>query len=289
MKIGVIAELLRRPSVLESIDYAAELGIAGVQFFAGHHGNGADFTKITDAELQQIRERCAQRKLTISAVCGDICGKSFQVPHEAPVRVAVSRLVLEKTARLGCRVMTTHIGCIPDNINDPVYPVMVTHVREAAEYAASLGITFAIETGPELADVLRRFIEDVDSRGLGVNLDPANLRGVSAEDPVYAVQRLAPYIVHTHAKDAINTHIGSSGAFYKMRNLDGSLRTYSARPAGFQEVPLGQGQVDWDAYLDALKEIGYDGFLTVERECGDDPVADIKTAIGFLKGKLANR
>ena len=57
--------------------------------------------------------------------------------------------------------------------------------------------------------------------------------------------------------------------------------------AGFKEVPLGEGEVDWDAYLGALREVGFDGFLTIERECGADPTADIKTAVAFLKEKLA--
>ncbi len=164
---------------------------------------------------------------------------------------------------------------------------MVRSVREAADYAHSKGCVFAIETGPELADVLKAFIEAVNSPGLGINLDPANLRGVSGEDPVYAVQVLAPYIVHTHAKDAINTHVGSSARFYGLRNPDGTRRNITARAAGFQEVPLGQGQVPWDEYLAELKKVGYEGYLTIERECGEDPVGDITMAVGFLQDKLA--
>lgn len=55
---------------------------------------------------------------------------------------------------------------------------------------------------------------------------------------------------------------------------------------GFKEVPLGEGQVNWDKYIAALKEIGFDGFLTIERECGDDPAADIVLAVDFLRSKL---
>ena len=55
---------------------------------------------------------------------------------------------------------------------------------------------------------------------------------------------------------------------------------------GFQEVPLGEGEVDWKGYLHALKDIGFDGFLTIERECGEDPAADIVSAVLFLKSQL---
>ena len=145
----------------------------------------------------------------------------------------------------------------------------------------------AIETGPELAGVLKRFLEDVNCPALKINLDPANLRGVACEDPVYAVLTLAEHIVHTHAKDSINLYVGSPERFYGMRNPDGSRREYSARPSGFKEVPLGEGMVPWDAYLAALKASGFDGFLTIERECGDDPAGDIQKAARFLRERLA--
>ncbi|NLC32812.1 MAG: sugar phosphate isomerase/epimerase, partial [Clostridiales bacterium] len=51
----------------------------------------------------------------------------------------------------------------------------------------------------------------------------------------------------------------------------------------FLEKPLGEGAVDWPAYLDALEQIGYDGFLTIEREVGHSPEADIGMAVKFLQ------
>ena len=54
----------------------------------------------------------------------------------------------------------------------------------------------------------------------------------------------------------------------------------------FEELPLGLGDVDFDNYLKALDEIGYRGFLTIEREVGENPKGDIETAIAFLKSKI---
>ena len=50
----------------------------------------------------------------------------------------------------------------------------------------------------------------------------------------------------------------------------------------FKEVPLGQGGVDFDGYMKALEDIGYTGFLTIEREVGENPAADIALAVEFL-------
>ncbi len=58
----------------------------------------------------------------------------------------------------------------------------------------------------------------------------------------------------------------------------------SERP---QELPLGQGDVKWDEYLSALEQVGYKGFLTIEREVGDDPAKDIAAAVTFLRAKIS--
>ena len=127
-----------------------------------------------------------------------------------------------------------------------------------AQYADSLDAHFAIETGPEESAVLKKFLDGLHSTGVAVNMDPANLVMVTGDDPVQAVYNLKDYIVHTHAKDG--------------------RRNYS-----FTELPLGTGNVDFAAYLKALDEIGYHGFLTVEREVGDTPEKDIRTAVEFLQ------
>lgn len=101
-----------------------------------------------------------------------------------------------------------------------------------------------------------------------MNLDPANLVMCTRDDPVKAVHTLSRYIVHTHAKDG------------------GPLDQPDANGCPFIELPLGQGGVDFPRYLQALREIGYTGFLTIEREVGEQPEADIALAMDFLRGQL---
>ena len=54
----------------------------------------------------------------------------------------------------------------------------------------------------------------------------------------------------------------------------------------FKEVAVGTGDVDFPAYIAALKKVGYDGYLTIERETGADPETDIVLARDTVK-KLA--
>ncbi len=146
-----------------------------------------------------------------------------------------------------------------------------------ADYANSLNAHFAVETGPETAEVLKGFLDSLGSRGVAVNLDPANLVMVTGDDPVKAVYTLKDYIVHTHAKDGIKLLDKSPEIIYGI--IEDEIQSGEA----FREVPLGEGGVDFKSYLAALDDIGYKGFLTIEREVGPDPAGDIAMAVNFLK------
>ena len=88
------------------------------------------------------------------------------------------------------------------------------------------------------------------------------------------------YIVHTHAKDGRKLADKAPEVIYGLEE-DKMLQD----PA-FIEVPLGEGSVDFPNYLKALEEIGYNGFLTIEREVGDNPKADIEKAVEFLRNMM---
>jgi sugar phosphate isomerase/epimerase len=106
---------------------------------------------------------------------------------------------------------------------------------------------------------------------------------VTGDDPVVAVHNLKDYIVHTHAKDGVMLHRGNPEYIY------GVVHPVPEEFQGIQyfaEVPLGQGNVHFDTYLAALDEIGYKGFLTIERECGNSPEADIRLAVEHLNAVM---
>ena len=175
---------------------------------------------------------------------------------------------MDIAADFDTKVVTTHIGKVPSDRNNPTYDCMLKACDEIGTYAYRAGVRFAVETGPETAKVLCGFLDELDNPGAGVNLDPANLVMCSLDDPVQAVYTLKKYIVHTHAKDG--------------RNI--TPPTATERPT-YIELPLGEGGVDFPAYLKALDEIGYKGFLTIEREI-EDNTADIHKAAAFLRGLI---
>lgn len=278
MKVGVITNCFHKTHK-EGIEIAASLGLSGVQIYA----TKGDFSPATLSEEQkaEYKSLLASKGMVISALCADMGGFGFERAEDNPERIEKTKRIIDLAVEFGAKAVTTHIGVIPEDKNDPTYKVMLDALTDIGLYAKSVGVTMAIETGPEKATTLLAFLEDTKG-GVGVNLDPANITMVTNQDAVEAVYILRDYIVHTHLKDGILLDPNQKPSDVYHAFAIGGVDALNACK-GYKEVPLGEGQVDFPRYIAALKEIGYDGFLTIERECGDDPAADITRAASFIK------
>lgn len=274
--IGVMLESFRLPFD-QALNQAQALGVQGIQVYAT--GDMAP-EKLSAGARADFLRRVRDRGLVISAVCGDL-GHGFGRAEDNPGLVERSKRILDLSKEWDCGIVTTHIGVVPGNPAHPRYAVMQDACFQLAAYADSVGARFAVETGPETAATLKGFLDSLKSRGVSVNLDPANLVMVTGDDPVAAVHTLKDYIVHTHAKDGRRLYYRDPEKVY------GIVYEESLTSPSFQEVPLGEGGVDFPRYLDALRQIGYTGFLTIEREVGENPAGDIGKAVSFLRSLFA--
>ena len=278
--IGVILESFRLDRSA-AIRQAAAMGANGIQMYATYGENSADNLN-AQARKDLLRE-VKDNGLVFSALCGDL-GHGFGDADLNPKLIEQSKKIIDLALDLETNVVTTHIGVVPTDPNHPRYKIMQDACSALAAYADSVNAHFAIETGPETSLVLKNFLDSLNSTGVSVNLDPANLRMVTGDDPVQAVYNLQRYIVHTHAKDGNKLKDGNPEFIYGATH---PIPEEVKNTRYFEEVPLGTGSVDFPAYLKALEDIGYKGFLTIEREAGENPAADIKTAYDFLKKTMA--
>ena len=272
--IGVIIESFKKP-LLECLDLTKSIGAQGLQLYATKGETAPE--NLTDEKRKAFLKEVKSRGLRISALCGDL-GHGFWDQEKNPELIRRSKLILEMAKELETDIVTTHIGVVPEDPNHPRYKILQDACGELAAYADSLQAHFAIETGPETSLTLKNFLDSLNSTGVAVNLDPANLVMVTGDDPVQAVYNLKKYIVHTHAKDGVKLRDCDPEAVYGIVHKDALVTAPS-----FEEVPLGKGSVKFKEYLTALEDIGYDGFLTIEREVGPDPVGDISMAADFLR------
>lgn len=271
-KIGVIIDSFRL-NLVEGIKKAKEVGASGIQVYSTSGAMAPE--NLTQTRRKEIVDMVASNGLVISALCGDL-GSGFTQKETNSPKIEKSKRIMDLAKDLNTNIITTHIGVIPEDSKHPRWDVLQEACETLGEYGDSVGAAFAIETGPETSMVLKKFLDSLSSKGVRVNLDPANLVMVTGDDPVKAVFTLKDYIVHTHAKDGIMLRKGNPEVIYGM--VEEEIQAMES----FKEVPLGEGSVNFPEYLKALHSIGYNGFLTIEREVGNDPEKDIRSAVNFL-------
>lgn len=280
-KIGVMVDSFRL-GMEEGIKKAREIGAQGIQVYATQGKMAPE--NLNASQRNEILDRVKSNGLVVSALCGDLGGHGFTRTEDNVWKIEKSKRIMDLAKDLECNIVTTHIGVIPGDAEHPRRKIMQEACNILGEYGDQVGASFAIETGPETAATLKSFLDSLHSKGVKVNLDPANLVMVTGDNPVKAAETLKGYIVHTHAKDGIMLKKSNPEVIYNCF-AEGGIAGISIGDY-FVETPLGEGQVDFKAYLKALHDSGYCGFLTIEREVGDNPEKDIKMAVDFLKNKI---
>jgi L-ribulose-5-phosphate 3-epimerase len=256
LKVGVMIESFRL-GVRAGIAKAADVGADGFQIYVTNGEMYPDNLSVSGR--QDFLDYVNNQGLVISALCGDF-GQPYTSEDGLGELVEKSMKVIDLAVDLKTPIITTHIGVVDEEKSARSRSIMADSLNYLGEYADKRGVVFATETGPEPGPVLAEFIASLKTDAVKANFDPANL-AMMGFDVIEGVKALAPYIVHTHAKDGIKQDDGSG-----------------------KEVPLGEGSVPWDEYIAAMDEAGYTGFYTIEREVGDDPAADVVKAIDFLRG-----
>lgn len=219
----------------------------------------------TAADRRDIVKIAESLGLTFSGFCAQLQGSETYGGLEEETglrwRIDTTKEAMNTAAEMGGNIITTHVGILPEDSSHPDYQTLLRSVGEIAEYGASVGVYFAVETGQEAPQALSNFIDEVGNPWLRVNYDPCNLlRFGTGAGTIHGVHILGDKIIHTHAKD---WHPGT------------------------KQATCGEGLVPWEAYIGALRNIGYSGVLAIEDETGnDDMIASIGRSYAFLRGFL---
>ncbi len=156
-----------------------------------------------------------------------------------------TREVIDLGAALGVKSFGCHVGCIPHDPTHPDYVAVLEMVRRIADYAASHGMSYCLETGQEPAEQLLAFFEDVARPNVKINFDPANMILYGSGEPIEAFKLLQKHVISVHGKDGDWPDAAKPG----------SLGT---------ERVLGEGSVNIPKFVGTLKETGYNGPICVE-------------------------
>ena len=168
--------------------------------------------------------------------------------------------------KCGIQDIVIHAGFIPNNPFSADYPPILTAVKLVCDHCKKLGMNVLLETGGETSVALLRLITDIGADNLFVNLDPANMLMYGYANPVDAMYTIGKYVRNIHGKDG--------------------LPPTDPRELG-KETPIGEGRVDFPKLFAELKKVGYDRYITIEREItGEEQINDILKAKEYFEKLL---
>lgn len=269
MKIGVMINVHGGSNILEELAKVKSLDLESCQISIW------DPTLFTDALAEEINAAVAATGITVSTLW---CGYSGPVewnftygPLTAGLVPPAYRGIREKELLLGSEFaqkihvdqMATHVGFLPANYYDEDFRGTVAVLRRICREMKTRGQTFLFETGQETPVTVLRAIEEIGLDNVGINFDTANLMLYGMGSAADAVLVFGKYIRDTHIKDG----------FYPTNGTELG-----------REVRAGEGLANFPLILARLKEVGYNGCFTIEREIsGEDQIADIITARDLLR------
>jgi sugar phosphate isomerase/epimerase len=247
-----------------------ELGVPTVHL----HAPGSDYRSAE--KTAEIKEQFAEAEIEISVVFVGFPEDDYTsttemvkqtvglVPQDRRAhRLAETLAIADFAQALGVDAIGMHLGFVPQNPADPDFTAIVEVTRQVCDHCKLQGQYFHLETGQETASELLTFIQAVDRDNLAVNFDPANMILYGAGDPLAALDVVGRYVRSVHCKDA-------------------AIERKPGQPWS-EDAPLGQGDVDIRSFLMKLRDLGYAGPLTIEREYAPDQVGDIKAALQLLE------
>ena len=269
-KIGVVSSLT---DGAENLSEVSEYGLAACQLVSWKP------EMWTDAMAAAVVEKGKKTGLTISSFWAGWSGPKVWdfiqgpstlgiVPEEYRARrVEELKAGGDFTRKCGLPAVITHLGFIPENPGDPLWPGVVDAVRAVAVHLKNLGLEFWFETGQETPTAMLRLIETVGTGNLGLNLDPANLILYGKANPIDSLDVFGKYVRNIHVKDG----------FYPTDPMELG-----------REVVVGAGKVRFPEFMRRLREIGFEGELIIEREIsGDEQKRDIRKTVTYLEELMA--
>ena len=263
IRLGIELASLRMP-LKKALLTARELGAEAVEIDLRNELTPDDLSR---TGVRQIRKMLDDLNLRISAARFPT-RRGYSSLDGLEARIDATKRAMLSAYELGTNVVINHIGRVPPETDSSATSTLVQALTDLGRHGQKVGALLAAETGTESGPDLANLIARLPPGSIGVDLNPANLI-INGHSPRDAAEALAPHILHIHATDAT-------------RDL-GSLNPHAPRGGRGLETSLGQGNAEFPELLAILEEQQYRGYITIARRDTDNPIADIRQALQFLR------
>ncbi len=255
LRIGIVVESTGL-DVRPALTAAARMGAQGIQIDA-LRDLAPDSLGATGR--REFRNLLRSFDLELAALNVPV-RRGLDVAEDLQPRLERIRKSMQLAFDLGARRVVVPCPKLPDDPATPRANLMRESLIALGTYGDRIGCVVALEVGYDPSEKVKTYLAGFDTGSLKVTYDPANFL-LHGHDPLANLMPLAGLLAHVHARDARSAGLSR----------------------GLQEVPVGAGDIDWMAFTATLQVLEYDGFLTVEREQGEDKLTDVINGVAFLK------
>jgi sugar phosphate isomerase/epimerase len=272
MKFAFSTNAFKRYSLEDSIKEIGSIGYEGVEILCDiPHLFPPLVSKQRLSRLNKLLERqCLKvsnlNAFTLSAV-SDVYHPSWIETdmHSTDIRILHTINCLKAARLLGAKNISTEGGGpLTANASErkDLVKLFVKNIEHALKIAETEKIRILVEPEPGLiienSSQITEFLNSFDSKSIGMNCDLGHFFCVG-EDPAKVIYQLADYIGHIHLAD-----ISSDREHYHL-------------------LP-GTGSINFKDIFDAIRSIGYQGFVTVELYTYENnPIEAARLAYEYLQ------
>jgi sugar phosphate isomerase/epimerase len=246
-------------SIRDQIHEAARLGARGVVIDA--IGDLAP-QRLSDTGRRELRHLLRTLELSLVALSLPT-RRPFDTIDQLDDRMRRADAAFAMAYELGTSLVLARVGAVPPDDEKDRRETLTMALNSLGQRADHRGVRLAIETGSESSSRLKALLDSLNLVGLAASIDPSTLLGAGI-DPAVTVVELATCVAHAYAGDAT-----------------GKAAAQNPRGLGFAS-----GVLDWEAYLGALEEIGYGGFLTVWPDPSRDTYSQWQVVVSRLRAVL---
>jgi len=266
-KLGVIHYNFPGYSMEDFLSYAEDTGFGYVELQIGDVWDGEEEIGTGLERAASVREALDSHSLKCSALAA---GNDFVQLDPGEIRREAERMksVCDLADALGTKVIRTEGGRPKESVPEERWAEAISLcLKECLDFVEAEGFYLAVDNHGVVTnngDRQLAIFREVDSRHVGANLDTMNYRWFGNElDEVYRFwDMVAPYALHTHMKDGF-----------------GSRESYVCKP-------LGEGELELERAIRALKGVNYDYVWCVEFEGKEDPAIGYRRGLEFLRENL---
>lgn len=305
MRIGLHTDSLSYLKFDELVETAAGLGIQTLEFGCGNWSSAPHLNLNTllesEAERNNFLAKIRAHGLEISAL--NCSGNQLAPGERGKAHAEVVKKTFKLAGLLGVRRIVMMSGlpggpgdqnanwiitAWPPEVHDILRyqwdAVAIPYWRELAREAQANAIEkICIEQhGHQLVyntDTIFK-LRNAVGEIVGINFDPSHALWMGG-DPLRAIRELRGAIYHVHAKDTrVDPHNSALNTVLETKVNE----RISERAWNYVTLGYGHAEVWWRDFVSQLKQIGYDGVLSIEHEdLNLPPLVGVERSVDLLK------